>query len=243
MKILVVNLLYFFITAFFQSGFLGIVENIENKQEKRKLRLWATYYYIPQLNHDDKGIDLLDKQEKKTGLKLADCDWCKAAIEGTVIVKKDEKRHLLNFWGRSEEMQYDCKKCIKNNNYSSYKQTGKVLWTISKGFGKGVSKYWLFPYKSIAVDKEVIPIGSVIFIPTAKGVKYKDPLGKEIEHDGYFLAVDTGSEIKGNHIDVFIGIEKENTFEFIKSAKEETFEAFIVDDITKKNELVKLHEK
>jgi 3D (Asp-Asp-Asp) domain-containing protein len=114
---------------------------------------------------------------------------------------------------------------------------------MSNGFGKGVNNYWLHPYKSIAVDKLIIPIGSVIFIPQALGIKYKDSSGRMVEHDGHFFAADVGSEIVGNHIDIFLGIGQENPFGFVASNQDITFEAFIIDDSAKEKELMDLHKK
>jgi hypothetical protein len=50
----------------------------------------------------------------------------------------------------------------------------------------------LIPFKSIAVDPTVFALGSTIYIP---------------EFNSQFSADDTGSGIKGDHIDMFIGEE------------------------------------
>jgi 3D (Asp-Asp-Asp) domain-containing protein len=49
----------------------------------------------------------------------------------------------------------------------------------------------LAPYKSIAVDPDLIALGSKIYVP-----EYRD-------HGGWFTAADTGSAIQGRHVDVF----------------------------------------
>ncbi|HEX3317659.1 MAG TPA: 3D domain-containing protein [Solirubrobacteraceae bacterium] len=49
----------------------------------------------------------------------------------------------------------------------------------------------LTPYKSIAVDPDLIPMGSKVYVP-----QYKD-------HGGWFKAADTGGAIQGRHVDVF----------------------------------------
>jgi len=198
--------------------------------DSKKISLWATYYYVPTLMHNDDGIDLLDKNEKETGFKLDSCDWCNAVIEGTVFVKKENKTYVFNYTGRSKEMQYDCRQCYKYKNYSNYSNSGKVLWGLSKGFGKGCKNYNLVPFATIAVDTAIVPIGSVIYIPAAKGVKYINSEGKSVEHEGYFFAGDVGSKISGNHIDVFLGSSIENPFGFVKSNQDGTFEAYLVTD-------------
>ena len=57
-------------------------------------------------------------------------------------------------------------------------------------FAPGASRP-LRPYKSIAVDPDVIAFGSKVFIP-----QYRD-------HGGWFVAQDTGGAIQGRHVDVF----------------------------------------
>ncbi len=198
----------------------------------KKINLWATYYYIPTLQHSPTGLDLLDKQEKETGLKLSACDWCTAAIEGTVYIKKEDSTYILNYAGRSQNMQNNCRQCSIYKNYAGYNKTGKVLWQVSQGFGKGVKNYNLGPYVTIAVDNAVIPVGSVVYIPQAKGVIYLNATGQMVTHDGYFFAGDVGSKITGNHIDVFLGTATKNPFSFIKSAPPGIFEAYIISDKT-----------
>ncbi len=191
--------------------------------------LWATYYYVPKLNHSDKGIELLDINGNGLGLKLEACDWCDACIEGTVIVLKDNQHHVLNYAGRSTNLQLDCRTCSKYKKYDGYEKTGKVLWQRSSGYGQGVKHYRLIPFKSIAVDSTVIPFGSVLFIPGAKGVRYTFQDSSYI-HDGYFIATDMGSKIIDNHIDVFIGTATSNPFDFITSDSNHTFKAQFIRD-------------
>lgn len=200
------------------------------QSDSTKISLWATYYYVPTLMHNETGIDLLNKKEERTGFKLNSCDWCNAVIEGTVFIQKENRTYVLNYAGRSKEIQYDCRQCIKYKNYENYLNSGKVLWELSSGFGKGCKNYNLVPFITIAVDTSIIPIGSVIHIPMAKGVKYADSEGKLVEHDGFFFAGDVGSKIKGNHIDVFLGSSKENPFDFIKSNHTGVFEGYLITD-------------
>ena len=57
------------------------------------------------------------------------------------------------------------------------------------------------PMRTIAVDKQVIPRRTVIFIKETVGLKMPD--GRE--HDGYWYATDIGSAIKGPRIDLYTG--------------------------------------
>ena len=138
-------------------------------------------------------------------------------------------------------MLSDCSECKRFKNFSSYKATGQVLWVKTEGFGWGVKNFKLCSFKTIAVDKSVIPFGSVVYIPKAKGVKYIDHNNNEQIHESYFLSEDVGGSIKGNHIDVFIGTAKTNTFDFIKSNSKRIFEAFIAKEKSKEEVLLRLH--
>jgi 3D (Asp-Asp-Asp) domain-containing protein len=55
--------------------------------------------------------------------------------------------------------------------------------------------------RTAAVDKNLIPKGSVLFIKETVGLKMPDGTA----HDGYWYASDTGGAIKGKRIDLFTG--------------------------------------
>jgi 3D (Asp-Asp-Asp) domain-containing protein len=55
--------------------------------------------------------------------------------------------------------------------------------------------------RTVAVDKNVIPRRSVLFIKETVGLKMPD--GRK--HDGYWYASDVGGAIKGQRIDLFTG--------------------------------------
>ena len=84
--------LSFIVATIFLFAFTIIPKQENNKG--KKLKLWATFYHIPVVNHDSLEIDNLNKQEEKTGYKLAQCHCCSAAIVGTVLV---EKEHATTF--------------------------------------------------------------------------------------------------------------------------------------------------
>lgn len=219
----------------------GLIEQENRTIDSVKVNLWATYYYIPTVIHNKNGINLLDSNEKNTGFKLSSTDWCKASIEGTVYIIKDNKTFVLNYAGRSKTIQFDCRTCPKYKNYDGYLKTGQVLWKHSAGFGKGVQNLNLVPFKSIAVDSSKIPYGTVLYIPKAKNITYKDIDGITKKHDGYFYASDAGSKIIGNHIDIFLGPETINPFIFATSNQHKTFEAYIIENNAIKTKLESLH--
>lgn len=208
---------------------------------KKSIQLWATYYYVPTLAHNDEGIPLLDVNEQELPLKLPASDWCNAAIQGSVYIRKDGVLYLAQYAGRSTIRQFDCRECERYKNYSGYDKTGKVRWEISDGKVTGGSGLNLVALKSIAVDPSVIPYKTVVFIPDAIGTPYLNERGVLVQHDGYFLAADTGSLIKGQHIDVYLGDGNFNPFEFVKSDENQQFQAFIVNDEEIRRRLLEMH--
>ena len=72
-------------------------------------------------------------------------------------------------------------------------------------WGRGATGEPITPLLSVAVDVDVIPLGTPLFIPEYLGLP-RD-LESHSEHDGCFIAQDRGISIQGQHIDVFTGEE------------------------------------
>jgi 3D (Asp-Asp-Asp) domain-containing protein len=208
-----------------------------------KQTLWATFYYVHEAKYAESGKPLNDADDKPTGARLANCDWCDAAVEGTVrTTDKDGKAVTLNYAKVSSVQQCDCNAlCPKYKNFVN-KKVGYTLWAPAKGeFGDGVEGYRLVPFRTIAVDKALFPIGSLLFIPEAVGIEITLPDGSKSKHDGYFFAADVGGSIKGNHIDVFFGLRTPNPFGFVGSKSSKTFTVFHLKSSPVETELAKLH--
>lgn len=67
--------------------------------------------------------------------------------------------------------------------------------------GLGVQGYHLLPFRSVACDKDVVPIGTELYVPAAVGAKLPDGT----VHDGNFWTHDVGGGIRGKHLDFFTG--------------------------------------
>ena len=67
-------------------------------------------------------------------------------------------------------------------------------------FGRGAGKRPLIPFKSVAVDPRIIPIGEPLYIPEFDGMVLPDGS----IHDGCVRADDTGGGIKGRKLDFFV---------------------------------------
>jgi 3D (Asp-Asp-Asp) domain-containing protein len=64
----------------------------------------------------------------------------------------------------------------------------------------------LQPFRTIAVDRKIIPSGSLVYVPVLEGrtMPGRPPWGGFV-HDGCLVADDTGGGIIGNQIDLFVG--------------------------------------
>jgi len=207
-----------------------------------KVSIWATHYYIHTFQSGGK-ISLNDENGNPTGFFADTCNFCKAALEGTAYVKDSIGNiTVFNFAKRSEKTSVNCRACLAySKSKLDVENWGKALWTKSSGFGDGVKNYKLIPYRTIAVDQKIIPYGTVLFIPIAKGKEIELSNGKKVIHDGYFFAGDTGSAIKNNHIDLFTGISEATIFPEIIPSK--SFDAYIVTDKTIIDTLTKIQTK
>ncbi len=233
------KLVHLFIVLFFVNhGFSQndinnfSLEAPEKTDSLVKLNLWATQYYIHQFTSSGK-IPIVFEGGEDRQLFGDTCDFCTAALEGTAyITDSTGKVVVINYASHGDSNWVDCRKCKKfQNSKLNVESWGSVIWKVSDGFGNGVQNYKLLPFRTIAVDPNIIPYGSVIYIPKAKGDSVQMPNGEIFLHDGYFFAGDTGGAIKKNHIDIFTGVYELNPFkDFLFSDANKTFEVFLISD-------------
>ncbi len=202
------------------------------------LTLWATNYYISQYKNAPGEIPLKDEKGEDLGVSLPLRSWCLSALEGTVRIQFDDgSTKLFNYHVSNELSPVDCTSEVP---YDVSKTKFRLSKTI---FGEGVLNYQLVPFRSIATDPLIIPYGTVLYIPEARGNKIK--LGdKIIIHDGYFFASDRGGAIKDTHIDVYTGLfHRVAYFPWVGHRLEAVFNAYIVNDQTIIDKLRILHKK
>lgn len=72
-------------------------------------------------------------------------------------------------------------------------------------WGRGATGKAITPLLTVAVDSNVIPLGTPLYIPEYDGMP-RDATHTAY-HDGCFIAQDRGSRIKNKHVDVFTGHE------------------------------------
>ncbi len=74
-------------------------------------------------------------------------------------------------------------------------------------WGIGVQNRPLAPYRSVAVDRSVVPYGTSLYVAELDGVPVPgDPPWGGFIHDGCVIAADTGGSIVGAHLDWFVGL-------------------------------------
>lgn len=190
------------------------------------LLLWATHYNLPELSDGSGDFPLRDIKGNELGPKFSFEEWCSIALEGSArITFQSGEVKTYNYDGISELFSVDC------SPFFLFKVSNSKFHLAKGEFGDGVGRYKLTPFRTIATDPLIIPFGTVIYIPEARGTVIKLEDGKLITHDGYFFAGDTGGGIKLNHIDVFIGTQKSSPFfSWIKHTSLFSFQAYIVVD-------------
>jgi 3D (Asp-Asp-Asp) domain-containing protein len=72
-------------------------------------------------------------------------------------------------------------------------------------WGRGATGGPITPLLTVAVDSQVIPLGTPIYIPEYDGIP-RD-VDRTSVHDGCFVAQDRGLRIKGKQVDIFTGHE------------------------------------
>lgn len=204
----------------------------DSLQNLTEIKLWATQYYIHQFAASG-TIPVKDEFGNSMCLTADTCNFCEAALEGTAYITDSlGDVHVINFAKTGKESLVDCSRCAKYSNIKiPVGSWGKTLWKLSEGFGDGVLDYRLIPFRTIAVDPQKIPYGTVIYIPDARGKTILLPNGDTATHDGYFFAGDTGGAIKDDHIDVFTGIYEGNPFEgVVTSNSAKKFKSYLVSE-------------
>jgi len=72
-------------------------------------------------------------------------------------------------------------------------------------WGRGATGLPITPLLTVAVDTDLIPLNTAIYIPEYDGLP-RDA-GQAALHDGCFVAQDRGVRVKGKHVDIFTGEE------------------------------------
>jgi 3D (Asp-Asp-Asp) domain-containing protein len=197
------------------------------------LKLWATHYHTPIVTPAPKEISaafpLIGRDGTWISPPLRHKDWCEAALQGSVSVREGRKSTAYVFVDANGPEQTNCDEFLGNLSDTVKTATRRARFkAVSHPLGCGVRNIPLMPFRTVAVDTSIIPIGSVIYVPELRGRAFRRE-GKDMVHDGYLFAGDRGGAIRGKHIDVFMIDQKDIPFEDIfASISSRTFEAHIV---------------
>jgi 3D (Asp-Asp-Asp) domain-containing protein len=198
------------------------------------LKLWATHYHTPQVQPAPKEMSaafpLIDRQGEWISAPLRQKDWCEAALQGSVSVTQGSTSTAYVFVDAGGPEQVNCDEFLGKLSDGVKTATRRARFmTVNHPLGCGVRNLPLMPFRTIAVDTDIIPIESVIFVPELRGRTFRYG-ERDLVHDGYLFAGDRGGAIRGRHIDVFMLDQKDAPFEDIfASITSRTFEAHIVD--------------
>lgn len=70
-------------------------------------------------------------------------------------------------------------------------------------FGRGAAGTAIRPMHTIAADTDVLPMGTIVYIPELDGAPRGGGSGEPL--DGCFVVEDRGLRVKGEHVDIFTG--------------------------------------
>jgi 3D (Asp-Asp-Asp) domain-containing protein len=132
--------------------------------------------------------DLVTIYEPKSCSPIADVtpDFAQQLVlQGTGKLRDGR---VLNIWGACPCARKPCFKVTENQ------------------WGTGGMGRPLQPFRTVAVDRSIIKLGSLLYVPMLEGrtMPGRAPWGGFV-HDGCVVADDTGGGIIGNQLDLFVG--------------------------------------
>lgn len=153
-----------------------------------------TYYDFPQESDFSSGEKVMAYSASCEPLGKIDRAFHDAlCVQGS---GQNERGTTLSFAKR------DCscaQKCPKTDQKICY----EALDASRFPWGRGAMGQAITPLLTIAVDSNVIPLGTAVYIPEFDGVP-RDA-SRQLKHDGCFIAQDRGIKVEGKHLDVFTG--------------------------------------
>jgi len=198
------------------------------------LKLWATHYHTSIVKAAPETISaafpLIGAKGDAISPPLLQRDWCEAALQGSVSVRRGSKATAYVFVDSNGPEQTNCDEFLGSLSDGVKNATRRARFmAVSHPLGCGVRNLPLMPFRTIAVDPATIPLESVIFVPELRGRRFTLN-DREFIHDGYLFAGDRGGAIKGRHIDVFMVDDHFEPLEdLFASTDSRTFAAHVVD--------------
>jgi len=198
------------------------------------LKLWATHYHTPMVKAAPEAIStafpLVGRKGDAISAPLSQRDWCEAALQGSVAIKTGASSKAFVYVDSNGPEQTNCDEFLGSLSDGVKNATRRARFmAVSHPLGCGVRNLPLMPFRTIAVDPDVIPLESVVFVPELRGRKF-ELNDRAYIHDGYLFAGDRGGAIRGKHIDVFLIDDQYAPLEdLFASTDTRTFTAHVVD--------------
>ncbi|MEM7152904.1 MAG: 3D domain-containing protein [Myxococcota bacterium] len=147
---------------------------------------WTYYWVAEESSYDGPATTSLYATEGCRPLAKVSADFARAiTLEGTGRLTEGQ---LLNVSGRCSCPRSPC----------------FLVADEQHPWGYGVRGRALRPFRSVAVDRNVIEYGTRLYIEALDGVRVPAmPTSPEFVHDGCVTAEDTGNAINGQHLDFF----------------------------------------
>lgn len=142
-----------------------------------------TYYWVATQASDDHGTVALTTTDCKTVASVSDEYADDLFLSGT--------GRLLD--GRVLGVIGDCT-CSRS-------PCVRVL-PPEQPWGVGIQNRPLVPFVSLAADRDVLPIGTHLYVPELDGARLP---GATTTHDGCVVVDDTGARMRGHRVDWFVG--------------------------------------
>lgn len=151
-----------------------------------------TYYDFPAEERGAKGVTLYDAACVPIA-RVTQAFHDKVCVQGSGSLVSGE---TVSFARR------DCAcaaVCPRTDQHICFEKLDPVRFP----HGRGAAGTPITPFRSVAVDVSLVPLGTALFIPAYKGLRRPDGT----VHDGCFLAEDRGLKVVGRHVDIFTGSE------------------------------------
>ncbi len=135
-------------------------------------------------------------------LKSATCKTIKSVPKGFHDAVCVQGSGMLSTGATVSFNRRDCecaRVCPRTNQRICFDELDKQQFP----WGRGAMGQAITPLLTVAVDSNVIPMGTAIYIPEYDGLP-RDGAQTSF-HDGCFIAQDRGLKVKGEHVDVFTG--------------------------------------
>lgn len=158
--------------------------------------MWNTYYYLAnEADHPGPAdVPIYDASCREL-TRVSRGFHDSVCIEGSGILRDGT---VINYASTCTTSCPSASRCGSESYRVCYRELDPDVYP----WGEGAGGRTLVPDRSIAVDRDFVPLGTRIYMVELDGVV---PPGETEPHDGCLSADDVGGAIDGNHFDFFSG--------------------------------------